>query len=603
MENILKIFLRNCSELGLLDHSSFESMMQNTCLNNHNPLAQIKSDKSKSDKIKIIAAVSGGSDSIALLVLLNMYFDVIVISINHNARPESELELESVKKLCELLKVKFIRFDLDYDQLKIKNFQNNARSKRYELLTNYANEHQIKFIATGHHLDDLTETFILKIARGSGTIKANSILELKEVKIIRPLFNMPKSLLQDFLVSRNLNWIEDASNNSTKYERNKVRMGLENLFQLIDKPIFQSNLLKTVGNLEKLEKLAMLHVDQYKIKYNKYGFVIINDYSKIDNISRFYVLQKVFKALSPQMEIRAYKIERLVESLKDNDTTKAYKDACTIKNDNNTTAKVYKDACTINSRQEDKNITKLTIANLNLLLVEDILIIHKTLGKHRSNSENFLLGKIYFGIYRLCRLSKKFLNQFSISNKSNQFIDIELSNRISSNSANIELSSIKISQDNSSLVKNIPDAVHNYKPAHNDPDTVHNNADPTFDYIIGLNSNFKLDLCLKIDFLTKDDYIKLNEDTHFKNLFRRFKNDTKQEIASIMPNFNKSILSKMIDDLFFSWPIIKAPYNQISSQIVIYHVVAIPHIGYVNPSYNVLEGIGFEIDYNDNLGV
>ncbi|MFD2652889.1 tRNA lysidine(34) synthetase TilS [Brucella rhizosphaerae] len=184
----------------------------------------------------IVAAVSGGSDSLALLFLLKEYLTTLdnpplltAVTIDHRLRDESALEATDVGRLCNLHGI--AHRVLAWEEAKPKSgVAAAARSARYRLLVQAAQEAGADFIATGHTRDDQIETFLMRKersshseARGLAAMASRSWLE-NSVELIRPLLDKPRGELRRELTERNVVWIDDPSNVNTNYERPRVRL-------------------------------------------------------------------------------------------------------------------------------------------------------------------------------------------------------------------------------------------------------------------------------------------------------------------------------------------------------------------------------------------
>lgn len=180
----------------------------------------------------IVLAVSGGPDSIFLLYLLNrlkkeLDLKIIVAHVNHNLRDESLEEASFVENLCE-------SFDLRYEYMEILEYSNDnleseARYKRYAFFKDLVKKYNAQYLMTAHHGDDLVETIMMRIVRGS-SIKGYSgfreIIEMDNYKILRPLITLSKDLIVKYLDDNNIKYYVDKSNFSLEFTRNRYRMNL-----------------------------------------------------------------------------------------------------------------------------------------------------------------------------------------------------------------------------------------------------------------------------------------------------------------------------------------------------------------------------------------
>lgn len=166
-----------------------------------------------------IVAVSGGVDSVALLDMLVRVpnLRLIVAHFNHGIRPDADEDEELARSLAS-------KYSLPYESQRAELGRNAseevARRARYVFLRNVAQRYDAQ-IVTAHHADDILETIILNISRGTGWRGLASLRNTSE--IARPLLAYRKQQLQEYAKSRNLQWREDSTNRETKYLRNAIR--------------------------------------------------------------------------------------------------------------------------------------------------------------------------------------------------------------------------------------------------------------------------------------------------------------------------------------------------------------------------------------------
>ena len=177
----------------------------------------------------IVVGVSGGPDSMALLYILNefkikMDLKLICAHINHSKRKESDEEEAYVKKYCK-------DNNIIFECIKITkwgddNFENEARSVRYNFFEELIYNYDAKYLMTAHHADDLIETILMRIVRGS-TLKGYSgfskIVEKDGYKIVRPLITLTKDEILEFDRLNNIKYYIDSTNNENIHTRNRYR--------------------------------------------------------------------------------------------------------------------------------------------------------------------------------------------------------------------------------------------------------------------------------------------------------------------------------------------------------------------------------------------
>ena len=182
-----------------------------------------------SNNDKIVVAVSGGPDSMFLLDALlkvrkSKTFDIIVAHVNHNVRPESYDEAKKVEEYCKNNNMIFEYMIID--KYGADNFHDYARTVRYNFFESLVVKYNVKYLLTAHHGDDLMETILMRIVRGStvaGYTGFNRETKLGGYCIIRPLITMTKLEIEEYMNKNNLWYAVDSSNKKDVYTRNRYR--------------------------------------------------------------------------------------------------------------------------------------------------------------------------------------------------------------------------------------------------------------------------------------------------------------------------------------------------------------------------------------------
>jgi tRNA(Ile)-lysidine synthase len=186
--------------------------------------------------------VSGGADSVALLLLLNdrRAADIHVIHLDHETRDgESGDDAAFVAELAARLNLRSTircRSEMETGQSGLaSNVSARFRAARFELFRRVAASESLDGVILAHHADDQAETVLLRILRGSGPTAISGMRPRAMVEgltVLRPLLEVSPQLLRDFLRKRNETWREDSSNHSEKYLRNQLRRWLADLPEL-----------------------------------------------------------------------------------------------------------------------------------------------------------------------------------------------------------------------------------------------------------------------------------------------------------------------------------------------------------------------------------
>ncbi|MFA7083167.1 MAG: tRNA lysidine(34) synthetase TilS [Arcobacteraceae bacterium] len=213
---------------------------------------------------KNLLAFSGGVDSTALFFLLlerHIPFDIAIV--NYNTRTQSRQEL--VYALSLALKYKKQCF-IQHATLEKSNFEYNARQLRYDFFEELIEEHSYETLLTAHQLNDKLEWFLMQLSKGAGLhelLGLNEHLIKPNYTITRPLLEVSKTTLEEYLKTNNIKYFYDESNSDLSYTRNYFRHHFSNSF--IQE--FESGVKKSFTYLQKdLNSLASTNEPIYKYK-------------------------------------------------------------------------------------------------------------------------------------------------------------------------------------------------------------------------------------------------------------------------------------------------------------------------------------------------
>jgi tRNA(Ile)-lysidine synthase len=178
-------------------------------------------------------AVSGGPDSLALLLLGTAARPGLIeaATVDHGLRDESRGEADAVASLCERLAVPHRILPADWTEPPTANIQAEARTMRYRLLAEWADERGLPALATAHHADDQAETLLMRLARGAGvrglggTRPRRALTE--QIVLVRPLLGWRKAELIAIVEAAGLKAVDDPSNRDPKHDRSRIRQALE----------------------------------------------------------------------------------------------------------------------------------------------------------------------------------------------------------------------------------------------------------------------------------------------------------------------------------------------------------------------------------------
>lgn len=224
----------------------------------------IKQHSLIADKKVVIAAVSGGADSVCLLDVLTVLAEklditVVCAHLNHNLRgAESDGDEQYVKELCEKYNIKLYTRSVDIKALSSgKSIEEVARDIRYAFFDELCQKENA-LVATAHTVNDNTETFFINVLRSSGSRGLYGI-PIKRGNIIRPLLNASREEIIKHLDEVGLSFRTDSSNSDTDYLRNFIRHEIIPVFEKRQGINIFKSVNKVTENLYK-ENLALCNV-------------------------------------------------------------------------------------------------------------------------------------------------------------------------------------------------------------------------------------------------------------------------------------------------------------------------------------------------------
>ena len=181
----------------------------------------------------IIAGVSGGPDSMAMLHILSKLqeefgFQLAVAHLNHGLRPEADDEQEMVALTCAGWGIPFYSQSIDIREQAArqkKTLEEAGRDCRYQYFNQLAHQLGADRIATAHHQDDQAESVLLHLLRGSGIRGLRGIMPVNG-KLIRPLLGISRQEIEQYIIEQNIPSCLDLSNQDTEFLRNRIRWQL-----------------------------------------------------------------------------------------------------------------------------------------------------------------------------------------------------------------------------------------------------------------------------------------------------------------------------------------------------------------------------------------
>lgn len=253
----------------------------------------------------IVVACSGGPDSMALLHLMYkikqaLDIEVICAHVNHNTgRPGQKEEQQFVEKYCRNHGLTFETMIIeDYGD---DNFENEARTKRYSYFKQIVTKYHAKYLLTAHHGDDLIETILMRIVRGStlrGYSGFSKVIDMGEYKIIRPLIEVTKQEIIEYNKQNKIQYFIDSTNLEDIHTRNRYRKYIVPEFKKEDKNVhtkfykFSKTLLEYNNYIDK-------QVEKIIPKVYPQNIINIDEFIKLDHVIAmkviYYILEHIYQ--------------------------------------------------------------------------------------------------------------------------------------------------------------------------------------------------------------------------------------------------------------------------------------------------------------------
>ena len=281
---------------------------------------------------KIIAAVSGGVDSMVMLFCLKalrqeLNFELSVIHINHGVRPgDSDGDEKLVKECCKL-------YGLENHSLKLQGYDLNSSEKilrdaRYEAFNKILLQYPGAKIATAHTLDDQLETFLMRLAKGS-KIKGLCGIPVKRDAFIRPMLQNTKQEMYQFAGDNDITFREDYTNKDIKKLRNQIRHKLVPVIINLFGKNFYEGLQQSQQDLNDVysvfAKVMQNTFDNYVVEKDKGLEINLEDYQRLSLPERRQLLNGCISKFYPlNFQIRSTYFEQFEDFIKNASTGKQF---------------------------------------------------------------------------------------------------------------------------------------------------------------------------------------------------------------------------------------------------------------------------------------
>lgn len=216
---------------------------------------------------RVIVGLSGGMDSMTLIdVLLSLGYNCMAVHCNFHLRgEESERDAAFVEQWCESAKVGLVSVDFDTYRYAAEHkisIEMAARELRYKWFEDIRKKHHADAIAVAHHRDDLAETVLLNLIRGTG-IRGLSGISPKNNSIVRPLLGVSRDEIEAYVEERKLPFIFDSSNSDDVFVRNFLRLNVIPLLEKIN-PSVKNAIYRTAQHVGEARKIYDFYVENQK---------------------------------------------------------------------------------------------------------------------------------------------------------------------------------------------------------------------------------------------------------------------------------------------------------------------------------------------------
>lgn len=222
-----------------------------------------------------VVAVSGGVDSVVLLDLLAQQtgLSLVVAHFNHGIRTDSDDDEVLVARLASDYNLPFVT---ERGHLGEDSSEATARTMRYAFLDRVLHEHRANAIITAHHEDDMLETAIINVLRGTGRRGLSSLQSHDH--LLRPLLHISKAAIYRYAEKHHLQWHEDSTNKDEKYLRNYIRHSILTKFSDEQRQQLLAIIDKAKQLNEAIDELlhSELHIDISKDRISRHWFIMLS---------------------------------------------------------------------------------------------------------------------------------------------------------------------------------------------------------------------------------------------------------------------------------------------------------------------------------------
>lgn len=373
----------------------------------------------------VLLAVSGGKDSMTMLDLFNYFkyelkLNLVVCHFNHSLRDDADRDEKFVKTQCEKYGLKFYSKKEDvllYSNENKLSTEEGARFLRYKFFDEVKRIENLEYIATAHNKNDLAETVIMRILRGTGI---NGLIGIQSERgdLIRPILNFSRDEIEKYIEENDIPFVEDKTNFEELYLRNKIRL---NLFPIL-KNEYNPRILDAISRLSNIafnystiSREYIASKEGLLWEFNKEKILVYIEKLKLQSRSfRNIMYREFFEFISKDPDGINYKIIEEIDNLIFSKTGKYIE----IKN---VVFKIEYDKLLIYDKNIFENLEmKFYFENLDFSLYStkffDIIIEQSSFEEFKNLKQN----------KDLLFINKKYLDFLKIRNKENgDFLELE----------------------------------------------------------------------------------------------------------------------------------------------------------------------------------
>ncbi len=246
----------------------------------------------------VVVGLSGGPDSMCLLdvlLSLNKKINIICAHINHNIRKESIKEVDFVKDYCKKRNVKVETITFDKKSPTKDYTEQELREKRYEYFANIIKKYKAKYLFTAHHGDDLIETILMRISRGSnlkGYCGFQIETQKEGYKIIKPLIFTSKDEINEYNKNNKIPSVNDQTNDEDNYTRNRYRHSILPFLKKENNNVHLKYLKFSKELTKYYNFVSRIVEDEINKRYHK-KTLDISEFTKLDELIQTKIIEYV----------------------------------------------------------------------------------------------------------------------------------------------------------------------------------------------------------------------------------------------------------------------------------------------------------------------